>query len=125
MGPQNVNPRETAFGSLEDLEKKIGLNGWDYFEKQFAPAVFGDEQRPADEIMQALARLAELPDTRRVVDWLLDLTCRAPYPRTFDTTENLAFAAAKHQARAAVGEVIVKAIHEGRQINEGRKEPRR
>jgi len=116
-GPQNVSPREAAIGGMAELEQLVAGNGWAFFEKQFAPAAVADDFRPVDTVMQSLARLYDFAETRAALDWILDLTCRAPYPRGESTTEQLGIAAAKHQARAAVGEAIVKAIVEGRKLN--------
>ncbi|MBX3580074.1 MAG: hypothetical protein KF723_22960 [Rhizobiaceae bacterium] len=112
-----MSPREAAIGGMAELEKLVAGNGWDFFAQQFAPANVADDFRPVDPILQALARMYEFPETRAVIDWILDLSVRAPYPRGESTTEELGIAAAKHQARAAVGEAIVKAIVEGRKIN--------
>lgn len=115
-GPQNVNPRPAAMGSLEEIEKAMGANGWDFFAKQFAPAVVAQSFDPGQEFKRNLAAFSRTGLGREIVDWLLDLTCRAPYPVTSQDMQDLAFAAAKHQARAAVGETIVKAIADGNAI---------
>ena len=116
-GPQNVNPREVAIGSLEELEKRFAGEGWDYFEKQFAPAVTPANLDPGDKFKRQLAAVAQTEWGRELIGWIYDLTCRAPYPVTMQNMEDLAFAAAKHQARAAVGEVIAKAIADGKELN--------
>lgn len=115
-GPQNVSPRPLAMGSLEEIERQIGAKGWEFFEQQFSPAVLPQTFDPGDEFKRNLAAFARTAFGRGIVDWLLDVTCRAPYPVTSQTMEDLAFAAAKHQARAAVGETIVKAIADGNAI---------
>jgi hypothetical protein len=115
-GPQNVNPRAAAFGSLEDIERQIDAKGWDFFERQFTPANISKQFEPDDDLKIHLAALAQTELGRRLFDWLLDLTCRAPYPFTVEDRDTLAFAAAKHQARAAIGETIVKAIADGRKL---------
>lgn len=112
-GPQNINPRPLAMGSLEAMQAAMGPVGWDFFENQFGPAVVAQSFDPGDEVKKFAAAMSQTVEGRRFIDWLLDLTCRAPYPVTSQTIEDLAMSAAKHQARAAVGETIVKAIADG------------
>ncbi len=112
-GPQNVSPRPLAMGSLEEIERMVGAKGWDFFEERFGPALVAQNFDPGDEFKRNMAAFARTAFGRGIVDWLLDLTCRAPYPVTSQDMQDLAFAAAKHQARAAVGETIVKAIADG------------
>lgn len=115
-GPVNINPRRAAMGSLDDLTSVGGKQGWDALEAAFLPALTGQGLRPDERIMRFLAAMAQTEDGRAFVDWLFDLTCRAPYPRTGGDRDELAFAAAKHQARAAVGDVIAAALVEGRRL---------
>lgn len=116
-GAQNVGAnRPLAMGSLEEIERAIGANGWEFFREQFGPAVVAQGFDPGADFKKNLAAFARTGLGREIVDWLLDLTCRAPYPVTSQDLQDLAFAAAKHQARAAVGETIVKAIAEGNAI---------
>jgi hypothetical protein len=124
-GPQNVNPRPLAMGSLEELEERFAGRGWSFFEQQFHPAATPADLDPGDQFKRQLAGVAETAWGRQLIDWLLDLTCRAPYPVTSQSIEDLAMAAAKHQARAAIGEVLVKAIADGRRIMDQPKEPSR
>ena len=115
-GPQNINPRPLAMGALEDLQAAMGPLGWDFFEKQFGPAVVAENFDPGVEVKRFAAAMSQTAEGRRFIDWLLDLTCRAPYPVTSQSIEDLAMSAAKHQARAAVGETIVKAIADGHKL---------
>lgn len=113
-GPANIPATRRDFQSLDGLVDSIGGAGWDALQGALAPAAVPDNYRPDDDVMKSLAIMAERGETRAVVEWLLDLTLRAPYPVTADTLEQTALAAAKHQARANVGEVVLKAIAEGR-----------
>lgn len=124
-GPQNISPRQTAMGSVSELEALIGGGGWADFQKTFAPAAVSASMDPGDELKKSIASMYQTELGRKIIDWLLDQTCRAPYPVTSQSMEDLAYAAAKHQARAAVGEMIVKAIVDGRALNEQVQEPRR
>lgn len=116
-GPQNVSPRPLAMGALEEIERELerraGAQGWEFLEQQFAPAMVAQNFDPGDEFKRNIAAFARTAFGRSIVDWLLDLTCRAPYPVTSQIMHDLVYAAAKHQARAAVGETIVKAIADG------------
>lgn len=113
-GPQNVNPRNL----VRDLDVMLtaGGQGWDGLEKMFEPALMHDRYRPQDELLKQIAALSQTEFGRELFAWLFDLTNRAPYPSTGGTIENAALAAAKHEARAAVGEVILNAIVEGRKL---------
>ena len=115
-GPANPNPRQLAAGAFEELEKQFGAKGWDFFSERFSPALVAQSFDPGEDFKKNLAAFARTELGRRIVDWLLDLTCRAPYPVTTQDMQDLAFAAAKHQARAAVGETLVKAIADGNVI---------
>lgn len=124
-GPQNISPRRTAVGSVAELETLIGGGGWADFQKAFAPAAVSASMDPGDELKKAVAGMYQTDQGRKIIDWLLDQTCRAPYPITGQSMEDLAYAAAKHQARAAVGEMIVKAIVDGRALIDQPQEPNR
>lgn len=115
-GPANPSPRELAAGTFEELERQFGTKGWDFFREQFAPALVSQSFDPGEDFKKNLAAFARTDLGRRIVDWLLELSCRAPYPVTSQDMQDLAFAAAKHQARAAVGETIIKAIADGNQL---------
>lgn len=122
-GPANINPRQTAMGSLDELMNRLGTRGWDDLENPATPVPPGRGFEPEEKIKRYLASSYETELGRALVDWLLDLTCRAPYPFTHPTAEILAFSAARHQGRALIGEAIVKAVAEGRALNS--KEPNR
>jgi len=71
---------------------------------------------PSDKMMMAAAILWRAGEGREFVEWILDLTMRAPYPVTSQDPHDLQFAAAKHQARAAVGETVLLAIRKGEEM---------
>jgi hypothetical protein len=71
---------------------------------------------PSEQVMMAAAILWRAGEGREFVEWILDLTMRAPYPVTSQEPHDLQFAAAKHQARAAVGETVLLAIRKGEQL---------
>lgn len=115
-GPVNVAGRVTL--PLDDLMRAGGRTGWEALEAGFAPAPVADRFRPEERIMRFAAALGLHPEGREFLEWIFDLTCRAPYPKTTGDMQELAYAAAKHQARAAVGDVIALAIAEGRRLND-------
>jgi hypothetical protein len=104
--------------SLDELMRASGEIGWDGLENRFSPAKVSDRFRPQERIMRFAAALGMHPEGREFLDWIFDMTCRAPYPITTGDMQELAFAAAKHQARAAVGNVIALAVAEGRRLND-------
>ena len=89
--------------------------------KQFAPAALHRDATPDEKLKEFMAGLNATPQGRLFFNWLLNLTCNAPYPDTGLTMEVLAFAAAKHQARAAIGEAIMFYITQGDALIENRK----
>lgn len=74
----------------------------------------GVNHTPTDAVAKVL--YAMFSGQRETIDWLIDLTLRAPYPHVGEDFQSAALAAAKHQARAGIGEVIVAAIARGKQI---------
>jgi hypothetical protein len=113
-GPANINPR----GLVRPLDTMLtaGGEGWDALQKLFEPAVMSDRWRPDDQILKFVAAMSQTEQGRAFLDWIFDLTNRAPYPSIGGGIEQAALAAAKHEARAAVGEVILTAIVEGRRL---------
>ncbi|MCZ8545069.1 hypothetical protein OOJ09_12820 [Mesorhizobium qingshengii] len=53
---------------------------------------------------------------RSIIEWMADLTVRAPFPHVGSMKESAALAAAKHEARTAVGYALLRAIAEGEQL---------
>ena len=91
-------------------------SGWEFFKKQFLPAVVADTFRPADEVLIEIARYSETQGGARVMAWLHELTDGAPYPVGTTSLEETAIAAARHQGRAGVGHVLKKAVAEGKRL---------
>ncbi|MBS9720043.1 hypothetical protein JYU29_04990 [Tianweitania sp. BSSL-BM11] len=105
----------TDFGrQLQSIEAMLAApSTWDGLEHAFKPSQMPDRFDPGDDIKMLLAGLKNTVDGRRIIEWLADLTFRAPYPSTGSSFEQAALAAAKHEARAAVGHVLLRAIAEG------------
>lgn len=95
---------------------------WGDLEKAMAPAPLPDDFDPGDFMKQQLAALYATGDGRKIIDWLFDLTLRAPFPHVGSTRDSACIAAAKHEARVAVGQAIARAIVDGEKIF-NRKEP--
>lgn len=96
---------------------------WDGLEKAFKPAAVADNFDPGDDMKLVLAAFYNTVEGRRIVEWLMDLTCRAPYPHVGNTKDSAFLAAKAHEARTAVGYAIGRAIREGEELWKAKKEP--
>lgn len=106
---------------LDLMLEQIGGAGWDGLERQFRPAAVPDRFEPADQLKIRIATLYDHSDeVRQILEWVFDLTFRAPYPHVGESFQAAALAAKAHEARAAVGRVIVQAIVDGRKLKEKR-----
>lgn len=97
---------------------------WDGLEKAFAPAKTPDHFEPDDFMKQQLAALYNTADGRQIIDWLFDLTLRAPFPHVGSSRDSAWIAGAKHEARVAVGQTVARAIVDGRELFNRKKEPK-
>ena len=70
----------------------------------------------SDDMKQVLFHFYNTMEGRRIIEWLADLTVRAPFPHVGSLKESAALAAAKHEARTAVGYALLRAIAEGEQL---------
>jgi hypothetical protein len=95
---------------------------WDTLEQAFFPARMADNFDPGDDMKEVLFHFAHTAEGRRIVEWLADLTCRAPYPHVGSTNDSAALAAKAHEARTAVGYALMRAIAEGGEIWKAKKE---
>lgn len=98
---------------LDTMIAGMGGEGWDGLEAMFKPAGVKDSFDPGDHMKKMLFAFYQTGEGRQVIDWLLDLTFRAPFPHVGTSIEQAAIAAAKHESRAAIGLVIMKAIADG------------
>jgi hypothetical protein len=94
---------------------------WRLLEEEFKPAAVADSFRPQDAVLTALAQFSQTEGGRAVMDWLHDMTDRAPYPQAIGSIEQVALAAAKHQGRAGIGLVLANAVAEGKRLLDQRK----
>ena len=99
------------------VEKLLAATpSWGDLEQQFAPAQTAQNFEPDRDLKMSLAALASQAHGGRIVEWLLDLTTRAPYPHVGQTADSVVLAAAKHEARAAIGWVLLRAIADGAEL---------
>lgn len=100
--------------ALDDLLKSTP--DWSGLEQGFFPAKTPDNFDPGDDMKVVLYHFSNTAEGRRILEWLFDLTARAPFPHVGTTTQSAALAAAKHEARTAVGYVIGRAIADGESL---------
>ena len=111
--------------ALDQMLEQMGGRGWEGLENEFKPAQTRQNFEPEDKIKKIIAAFYDSSsEGRQMVEWIFDLTFRAPYPSTGTSFEQAAIAAAKHEARAAVGRVLVQAIVEGRALIQKPAEPK-
>lgn len=108
--------RRSAMPTSDLLDMVSGLHFPDMQAAFHPAATHGGNFEPSDHVKMAAAILWRAGEGREFVEWILDLTMRAPYPVTSQDPHDLQFAAAKHQARAAVGETVLLAIRKGEQL---------
>lgn len=100
--------------AVEDLIS--GRPNWQGLEEAFAPAQVSDRFRPEDDLAKMMAAFSRTAEGQRMFEWIFELTKWAPYPKTGNSFESAALAAAKHEARVAVGDVIFAAIGAGDEL---------
>ena len=103
---RDVLRSDSLFSDMSDKD-------FDALIDQISPAETGPDFVPDEDVKKMLAAFWTSHDARRVIEWLLDITIRAPYPVTGQNRDDLAFAAAKHQARVAIGRAVVLAAAQG------------
>lgn len=89
---------------------------WEGLLRQFQPAPAPDPFDPGDDMKVVLYHFYRTAQGRQIIDWLFDLTARAEFPHVGSTRESAAIAAAKHEARTAVGYSFARAIADGEEI---------
>lgn len=113
---QPMMPQRREAWPIEDLLKGTDdLLDLDAMTEQIGK-LSGSDYKPSDAVAKVF--YAIFMGQREAMEWLLDLTLRAPYPHVSGSIEQAAIAAAKHQARAGIGEVIVAAIAEGKRLQD-------
>lgn len=89
---------------------------WNGLAQAFYPAKVPDHFDPGDDMKVVLFHFNNTAEGKRIIEWFVDLTVRAPFPHVGSMKESAALAAAKHEARTAVGYAMLRAIAEGEQI---------
>ena len=108
--------------SLDPIEDMLAKSpSWDVLNRAFNPAAIPQPFDPDSAVKKYIARMQAHEDGRLFLRWLADLTTHAPYPHVGQSKDSVMIAAAKHEARAAVGWVIFRAAADGEMlINEER-----
>ncbi|ESY21513.1 hypothetical protein X749_27850 [Mesorhizobium sp. LNJC391B00] len=89
---------------------------WSGLSQAMFPAKVADNFDPGDDMKLVLYHFYGNAEGRRIIEWLADLTVRAPFPHVGSMKESAALAAAKHEARTAVGYALLRAIAEGEEL---------
>jgi len=113
------NPRREVFDSEKMLEMSDGWLELDELLKKMTGGQ-GFSYRPKDEDLKNFWLLWRSIDGRRLIEWWLDMTLRAPYPPVGNDFQEAALAAARFGARAALGEVMLEALAEGKRLYENK-----
>lgn len=101
---------------LDTALEQAGPLGWEGLMRDFLPARVSENFDPGEDMKLVLAAFYNTAEGRRIVEWLWDLTVRAPYPHVGASNQSAAIAAAKHEARVAVGLSLKLAIEQGQKL---------
>jgi hypothetical protein len=102
---------------LDLLEAGVAGGGWESLEAMFKPHLQRAPLQPADDVARALYVMYALGgEGRAVIEWLMDITIRAPFRVTGSTIEETALHAAGRQCINGVGEAVLTAIAHGETI---------
>ncbi|RUW46088.1 hypothetical protein [Mesorhizobium sp. M8A.F.Ca.ET.021.01.1.1] len=93
-----------------------GVPDWEGLSQAFYPVKTADNFDPGTDMKQVLFHLYGTLEGRRIIEWLADLTVRAPYPHVGQSKDSVMIAAAKHEARVGVGLVLFRAIADGEEL---------
>uniref|UniRef100_UPI003BAC7D96 hypothetical protein n=1 Tax=Stappia sp. TaxID=1870903 RepID=UPI003BAC7D96 len=104
--------------SLDSMVARAGGEGWDGLEELFKPQVANQPLQPSDHVAKTLATLCRDPRGREVIEWLMDITLRAPLRATGKTFEETALLTASRQGINGVGEAVLAAIAHGQKLSE-------
>lgn len=112
-------PRRAAMPIEQLLAGTDEMLDVDKMIEKLAPAQAGQNFRPTDDLMKVMYLFFGTVEGKQIFEWLMDLTVRAPYPHVNGSNfEQAAIAAAKHQSRCGVGEVILEAVAQGKRLLE-------
>ncbi len=109
-----------VFASRDALPFDHLLNnsgGWDDLEN-LLPQLADVPLKPSDTVAKNLANLARTQGGREILEWLMDVTLRAPYHVTGKSMEETALNAATRQGINGVAEAILSAVKHGEDLLE-------
>lgn len=101
---------------LDLLEQSVAGGGWESLDEMFKPHRQDAPLQPSDDVAKALWVLRQHGEGRAIIEWLMDITLRAPLRVTGRSIEETALNAAARQGINGVGEVILKAIARGGEL---------
>ena len=102
---------------LDRLIASAGGEGWAGLDKLLEPALAKRQScEPGDDIKKALAVMARAGQGRAVIEWLMDITVRAPFRVTGATVEETAMRASNRQGIEGVAEAVLAAIADGERL---------
>ena len=114
-------PERTA-QPIDLLQHGVAGGGWEALEDMFKPHLSDAPLQPSDEVAVFLLGMFREPRGREVLEWLMDITLRAPLRVTGRTLEETALMAATRQGINGVGEAVLAAIGHGAAILEKSKQ---
>jgi len=112
------NPRREVFDIDRMLAAGNDMLDVDALLQKMLGAQEGLGYRPKAQDLKDFWMLWHSPNGRKLMEWWLDMTLRAPYPHVGDDVQSAALAAARFQARASLGEVLLEALSAGKKVYE-------
>lgn len=101
---------------LDLMIKQAGGDGWDGLEKLFEPHLKDAPLQPSDQVAINLAQLARHENGRAMIEWLMDITLRAPLRIQGATIQETALRASQRQGINGVGEAVLSAMAHGEKL---------
>lgn len=97
-----------------DLLRSLQQDGVeDVLSSLFDPELVSRTMRPRDELAEFIYGMTQLPESAVFIEWLMDITLRAPMSVTGPTIEATALNAARREGAAMIGEAVLAAIARG------------
>lgn len=94
---------------------------WEDLDKLFKPSLAEAPLQPSDDVAINLALFAQSAKGRLILEWIMDITLRAPLRACGSTFEETALKTAQRQGINGVAEAILNAINHGEALLEQRK----
>ncbi|MBO6893400.1 MAG: hypothetical protein JJ866_15765 [Roseibium sp.] len=94
---------------------------WDELDSFFEPYLADRPLQPSDRVAKNLATFAKTAGGREILEWIMDITLRAPLRVTGSSLEETALRAATKQGINGPAEAILNAIEHGETLlNQGK-----